>query len=90
MVEINFRLCEHHLAFLAGFFLAQCFSKDRDTRKAAIQNYGALYPLLSESEKEEMVEVEKMAKRMVESPELLAEIAEDFERMMDKFSGDAH
>ena len=74
MVEIILKLNEGQIAYFAGFFLTQCYSHDRATRKAAIENYALLYPLTDSATKDELELLQPQIEKMIDNPELASEI----------------
>jgi len=87
MVEIILKLNEGQIAYFSGFFLAQCYSPDRATRKAAIENYALLYSLTDSATKDELELLQPQIEKMIDNPELLKHIVDDIQNVINKIKG---
>lgn len=90
MNQVQLLLSPDDIAFCGGYFYAKCFSADRNYRKAAIENFGTLYQLLNDSQKDEMDEAKEMMDAFHDrTPEEKIEILADLNNVIKRFSGDA-
>lgn len=87
MIDINLKISTNQLSFLSGFFIGQCYSKEREDRKAAIENVGKLYNLLSDEGRQQFAIVQERIEALEQDEDLKNEIAEKLNNLLQKFEG---